>query len=81
MASAGDNVAHNPANESDSELAPTRREAMQAVLKLRKYVATLADDPFNRKVEFILGSFGQNTRAAEARDMKATKLTDYFART
>jgi hypothetical protein len=46
---------------------------------LRKHVATL-DDPFARKLEMMLGSFGQRTRVAEMQHTTDTKLTDYFVR-
>ena len=52
----GDNV-DNDARDSDNELAITRREALQAVLTLRKFTKTF-NDPFFRKAEVILGSFG-----------------------
>ncbi|KAF8523432.1 hypothetical protein JB92DRAFT_2884861 [Gautieria morchelliformis] len=45
------------------EPASTRNEALQAVLVLSKYVRDI-DDPFARKLEMMLGSFGQRTRAA-----------------
>ncbi|KAF9236007.1 hypothetical protein BU15DRAFT_50663 [Melanogaster broomeanus] len=57
----------------------TRREALQATLMLKKYVGTI-NNPFSRKFEVMLGSFGQQTRVAEMQDMKDTKLTDYFSR-
>ena len=58
---------------------PTRREALQAVLTLQEYVGTI-NDPFVRKLEVMLNSFGWTTRAMEAQSMKDTKLTDYFTR-
>ena len=61
---------------------PTRREALQAVLSLltlQEYVGTI-NDPFVRKLEVMLNSFGWTTRAMEAQSMKDTKLTDYFTR-
>ncbi|KAF9220756.1 hypothetical protein BS17DRAFT_713621 [Gyrodon lividus] len=54
-------------------------KALQAMLMLKKYVRTI-NNPFSRKFEVMLGSFGQQTRVAEMQDMKDTKLTDYFSR-
>jgi hypothetical protein len=65
--------------DNDDDPGPTRRELLQAVLMLRKHVATL-DDPFARKLEMMLGSFGQRTRVAEMQHTTDTKLTDYFVR-
>jgi len=49
-------------NDMDSnllvELGPAWNEALQAVLILKRYVQDL-DDPFTRKLEMMLGSFGQ----------------------
>ena len=56
------------------ELGPARNEALQAVLILKRYVQDL-DDPFARKLEMMLGSFGQRTRIAGMRSMKDSKLT------
>jgi hypothetical protein len=58
---------------------PSRRELVQAALMLRKHVATV-NDPFSRKLEAMLGSFGQRTRAVGMNGMVDTKLTDYFVR-
>jgi hypothetical protein len=56
---------------------PTRRESLKAALMLRKQVAT-PNDPFARKLEVMLGSFGQRTRRVEMQGMTDTKLTDYL---
>ena len=64
-------------SESAPLAGPTRTEALQAALSLRKYVATF-NDPFTRKLEVMLGSFGQQTRAVEMQSMNDTKLTRYF---
>ncbi|KAF9228610.1 DDE-domain-containing protein [Gyrodon lividus] len=56
----------------------TRREALQAMLMLKKYIRTI-NNPFSHKFEVMLGSFGQQTHVAEMQDMKDTKLTDYFS--
>jgi DDE superfamily endonuclease len=56
---------------------PTRHELIQAALMLKKHVATL-NDPFSRKFEVMLGSFGAQTRVAGMKSAKDTRLTDYF---
>ena len=56
---------------------PACHEALQAVLTLQEYIGTI-NDPFVRKLEVMLNSFGWATRAAVAQSMKDTKLTDYF---
>jgi len=61
------------------ELGPARNEALQAVLILKRYVQDL-DDPFARKLEMMLGSFGQRMRIAGMQSMKDSKLTSYFTR-
>ncbi|KAF8507397.1 hypothetical protein JB92DRAFT_2960731, partial [Gautieria morchelliformis] len=53
--------------------APTHNEALQAVLVLGKYVRDI-DDPFAHKLEMMLGSFGQRTRAAGMKTLKDNKL-------
>ena len=72
----GDDV-DDDARDSDNELAITHREALQAVLMLRKFTKTF-NDPFFRKAEVILGSLGRRARAVEMQTMKETQLTDYF---
>jgi hypothetical protein len=52
-------------------------DALQAALILRKYVGSFGD-PFTRKLEVMLGSFGQQIRAVGMQ--KDTKLTNYFSR-
>ncbi|KAF8463207.1 hypothetical protein JB92DRAFT_2776165 [Gautieria morchelliformis] len=61
------------------EPAPMRNEALQAMLVLRKYARDI-EDPFARKLEMMLGSFGQRTRAAGMKNLKDNKLTRYFTR-
>lgn len=59
---------------------PTRREALQAALLLKRYLAAI-DDPFARKMETSLDLFVYQTRLLEARrNLKPTLLTDYFPR-
>jgi len=60
---------------------PTRREALQAAFMLRRYIGAFDNDlPFARKLEVMLGSFGQQTQVAEMQGTTETKLTDFFAR-
>lgn len=59
------------------EPAPTRNEALQVALVLRKYVEEL-DDPFARKLEMMLDSFGWRMRVPNTMNMKDSKLTSYF---
>ncbi|KAF8129353.1 hypothetical protein EV363DRAFT_1100456, partial [Boletus edulis] len=49
---------------------PTRNEALsQAALLLRKHMVSW-DDPFARKLETMLGSFGHSTRAVGMRGLR-----------
>ena len=73
--SGGDDNDHDGPVES----APTRNEALQAVLLLHKYTRDL-NDPFARRLETMLGSFRQQTQAQEMQSMRDTKLTSYFSR-
>jgi hypothetical protein len=63
----------------DEEPIPTRREALEAAIQLKKYVNTL-EEPFARTLEAILGTFGRRTRLLDVQGMKDNKLTDYFPR-
>lgn len=56
---------------------PTRKDALQASLLLREYVKDF-DDPFARKLELMLGSFGQRTRALDTQGMVNSKITHFF---
>jgi hypothetical protein len=70
--------------EGDNELevdvvvapGPMRSELLQAVSMLRKHIGTVN----NRKLEVMLGQFGQWTRAVGMQGTTDTKLTDYFIR-
>ncbi|KAI6010479.1 hypothetical protein PISMIDRAFT_101632 [Pisolithus microcarpus 441] len=61
------------------KLIPTRSEALQAVLTLRKYVRVI-DEPYAHKLGSMLGSFRWRTRAMETEGKKDSKITDYFSR-
>ena len=65
--------------DAPTELVPTRQEAPQTAAVLRKYVNKL-NDPFARKLEMMLGSFGQRMRVLSAQNMKDNKITSYFHR-
>jgi hypothetical protein len=58
---------------------PTRKEALTAAFTLRNYVADI-NEPFARKLESILASFGHQTRLEEAQAMEPSYITDYFTR-
>jgi hypothetical protein len=58
---------------------PTRKEALAAAFTLRSYVADI-NEPFARKLEGILASFGRQTRLEEAQSLETTYITDYFSR-
>ena len=59
---------------------PTQREALQAAFVLKRYLSTFNDDLlFARKLEVMVGLFGQQTWAAKMQGMTETKLTDFFA--
>jgi hypothetical protein len=73
----GDNGNGNGNGDDIALTGPTCREALQASLILRKYVASL-NDPSARRLELMLGSFGQWTRAVKMQGTIDTKLTDYF---
>ncbi|KAJ7337700.1 hypothetical protein DFH08DRAFT_813021 [Mycena albidolilacea] len=63
--------------EEDTELKPSRKEALQAAATLGQYIAHL-DSPFARRMEVVLSSFGHETRREEAQTMVETNITDYF---
>lgn len=61
------------------EPVPTCCEALQFAFGLKQYLRALDDDlPFARKLEVMLGSFGQQTHTAMTWDMTETKLTDFL---
>ncbi|KAI5822040.1 DDE-domain-containing protein [Schizophyllum commune Tattone D] len=59
---------------------PTRQQALAAVDTLNKYVGTL-QEPFARRLEVLLASLGRSTRREAVRNMRDTKISDFFART
>lgn len=74
------NDGHGVEDGSDevTEVKPSRREALAAASTLSKYVADL-DEPFARKLEVILASFGRQTRLAAVNSLRPTTLTEFFA--
>ncbi|KAI6097700.1 hypothetical protein EDD16DRAFT_1499114 [Pisolithus croceorrhizus] len=56
---------------------PTWKDATQASLLLGEYFKDI-DDPFTCKLELILGSFGQRTRALNTQGMVNSKITHFF---
>ncbi|KAK7059586.1 hypothetical protein R3P38DRAFT_2759001 [Favolaschia claudopus] len=57
--------------------APTRREALQAVGILRRYLEE-TDSPFARHLEHGLAAFGRETQLERTKLMVSTSITDYF---
>ena len=75
-----DNGGHGDIDGDAADIpGPTRNEALQAALMLQRYVQDL-DDPFARKLEGILSSFGRQTRLSEFKTLVPTEITDYFPR-
>ncbi|KAF5350390.1 hypothetical protein D9758_012458 [Tetrapyrgos nigripes] len=58
---------------------PSRREALQAVSVIQQFVRDM-EDPYARKMEAILASFGRQTHLEETRNMVDTNITDFFPR-
>ncbi|KAF5357639.1 hypothetical protein D9758_007503 [Tetrapyrgos nigripes] len=58
---------------------PSRREAMEAVSVLQRYTHEI-DEPFARKLEVILASFGRQTRLEATHAMHDTQITQFFQR-
>jgi hypothetical protein len=67
-------------DDDEVEPKPSRKDALQAASTLQRYIADL-DEPFARKLEVVLSSFGRETRREEARMMTDTLITDYLVRT
>ena len=56
---------------------PACKDALAAAITLQKYVADI-NEPFARKLETILASFGCQTRLEESHALKPTYITDFF---
>jgi hypothetical protein len=65
-------------DDAPSDICPTRNEALQAALVVKKYIPEL-NDPFTCKLEAIIGTFGWQTRLVETQSLKPTVMTDYFS--
>ena len=64
-------------DEETVQVKPTQKEALSATFTLQKYIADI-NEPFARKLEGILASFGHQTRLERNRLMETTQITDYF---
>ncbi|KAJ7820524.1 hypothetical protein B0H14DRAFT_2371988 [Mycena olivaceomarginata] len=64
-------------NDLLPELKPTRKEALQAVSTLQKYLADV-DSSFARKLELGLATFGRETQLERSKALVSTSITDYF---
>ena len=71
----GDGVDDDP--DESPEVKPSRQEALAAVSTLSKYIADL-DEPFTRKLEVVLTSFGRQTCLDGSNSLRSTTLTDFF---
>ncbi|KAJ7187432.1 hypothetical protein GGX14DRAFT_381338 [Mycena pura] len=65
--------------DSAGEPKPTRKEALQAISVLSKYLADV-DGEFARKLELSLSSFGRETQLERTKQLVSTSITDYFTR-
>ena len=66
-------------DDAPSDIRPTRKEALQAAFVVKKYIQDV-NDPFARKLEAIIDTFGWQTRLVEVQTLKPTVMTDYFTR-
>jgi hypothetical protein len=73
------NEGYDVDNDHHSDKKPTRKEALAAAFTLRSYVADI-NEPFARKLEGILASFGRQTRLEGAQSLEPTYITGYFTR-
>jgi hypothetical protein len=64
-------------NDLLPEPKPTRKEALQAVSTLQKYLADV-DSSFARKPELGLATFGRETQLERSKALISTSITDYF---
>jgi hypothetical protein len=65
--------------DDDAEILPrpSRRAALEVAIMLERYVSIL-EEPYARRLETLLLSFGRQTRLEEARNMTPTLITDHF---
>jgi hypothetical protein len=59
---------------------PSRQAALEAVTTLERYL-TILEEPYVRKLERLLLSFGRQTPFEETRNMIPTLITDHFQST
>ncbi|KAJ7813528.1 hypothetical protein B0H14DRAFT_2376751, partial [Mycena olivaceomarginata] len=64
-------------NDFLPEQKPTRKEALQAVSTLQKYLADV-DSSFARNLELGLATFGRETQLERSKALVSTLITDYF---
>ncbi|KAF8556593.1 hypothetical protein OG21DRAFT_1459019 [Imleria badia] len=85
MAREGGNGDSDEVGDTNGELgtaaepSPTRSQALQAPLLLKRYLADM-DDPAARRLEAMLGFFGRMTRVHGIQSMENGKITNFFAR-
>jgi hypothetical protein len=65
----------------EDDIRPTRNEALQAALVVKKYIQELNSDPFTRKLEAIIDTFGWQTHLVEVQSLKPMLMTDYSLHT
>ena len=68
-------------NETDCaalEPCPSWMDVLRAVMMVKRDLAT-SEDSCDHKLEILLDSYAQRTRAAGIWDARESKLTDYFA--
>ena len=72
----------NGTDDDDGDILPrpSRMEALQAITTVQTYISMM-NNPFARKLERLLASFGRQTRLEEMRSLWDTEITAYFART
>ncbi|KAJ3734885.1 hypothetical protein DFJ43DRAFT_1062044 [Lentinula guzmanii] len=56
---------------------PSRCQALQAVATLQSFIGAM-DEPYARKLESILASFGHQTCLEESHYMVDSRMTDFF---
>lgn len=64
-------------DDEKTRVKPMRKEALTAAFTLQKYIADI-NEPFARKLEDILASFGRQTRLEGVQAMESTYITDYY---
>ncbi|KAG6816221.1 hypothetical protein H0H87_007671 [Tephrocybe sp. NHM501043] len=74
----GDMEGNGGDDSDDVEARPSCQEALLAASTLRSFISDI-DEPFARKLEAVLSSFGQQTRLDEFSSLKPSVISDYFA--